>query len=662
MSETSPAPDTDLLACSSDLTALKKAQEGLRQSEALYRSLFEHSLDAILLTSLDGRVVRANPAAQALFGRSEEEIVAAGREGLVDLTDERLPDLLRERAETGWTRGRLRFKRKDQTFFEADISAALLPCSAQGIENCIILRDITRRERMEAELLASQLFLRETQRISRLGGWRVNPDLNYLYWTDGVNWLFEEPEGFVPDFEQGLLYIAESFREQVREAIEDSYRTGEPRRLECEAVTAKGKRLWCELSCIQVTDLKGIRSVMGTIQDITGRKLYERDLISANIAAISANRIKTEFLANMSHELRTPLNGIMGMLQLCQHSNLSVDVAEYVNLAYDCSQNLLDIINNILVITHAEHAQQERCVSKFNPAALAKDALAVYAAKKTNQDVELALNLFLNLPEYVYGDAFRIRQILVNILDNAYKFTEKGLISVTVSSIFQPGDMSRVRLLFEVEDPGIGIKAQDLDYVFEKFTQADGSNTRKFGGTGVGLAIVKRLLPLVGGSACIGSEPGLGATFAFTAEIGLFESWARIMAQDMDARKPKYTSLKVLLVEDDYTNQLTVRNMVTKIGHKCVTVGTGEEVIAALDGGRFDLVLLDIQMPGISGLEVACRIRSSTRKYAKVPIIAVSADTSSANRQACLSVGMNAFLPKPLDLFALAKEIEHYRV
>jgi PAS domain S-box-containing protein len=650
------------VACSFDLTTLKQARERELHIETLYRSIFEQSLDSILLSDARGRVLKANPAALALFGLTEAEMLYRDRMDLVDPSDDRLSGLLRQRRETGGAKGQLRFRRKDGTLFEAELTSVRMPHVALDVENCVIIRDMSERAAMEGELKASREFLRETQRIARLGGWQVNPDLNYCSWTEGVHWILETPEGYIPDYAQGVFFVVESHRDQVREAIDQTWRTGEPRRLECEMVTHNGKGIWCEITAIRVTDLAGIRSVMGTIQDITSRKLYERDLIAANIAAVSANRIKTEFLANMSHELRTPLNGIMGMLQLCQYAALPPETAEYVNLAYDCSHNLLDIINNILVITQAEQESGERCSSRFSPAALVRDALAVYSARKANPAVTLSLTLDLaGLPEYIYGDAFRIRQILGNILDNAYKFTEEGTIRIDVSAIRQPGDLARVRLLFEVADPGIGIDVQDMDLIFEKFTQADATNTRRFGGAGMGLAIVKRLLPLVGGTACVSSTPGEGTVFLFTAEIGLFESWANVAAERTSAARSRYASLKILLVEDDLANQITIRSMVEKIGHRAVAADSGDKVLEALDGGNFDLVLLDIQMPGVSGLEAASRIRASGRKYARIPIIAVSADTSPANRQACLSVGMDAFLAKPLELHALAKEIDQCR-
>ncbi len=649
------------LAYSFDLTTLKQARERELHIETLYRSIFEQSLDAILLADPHGRIHKANQAAQALFGMSEEELVAEKPMGRVDPSDERLGDYWLAAQETGRVSGLLRLRRKDGSPFEAEFSATRMQHALLGMENCVIIRDMSERAAMESELRASREFLRETQRIARLGGWQVNPDLKYLSWTEGVNWILDVPPEDTPGYEEGWSYFVESYRPQVREAIVQTWRTGEPRRLECEMVTHTGKRIWCEVMAIRITDLTGIRSVMGTLQDITSRKLYERDLVSANIAAVSANRIKTEFLANMSHELRTPLNGIMGMLQLCQYSSLPPETADYVNLAYDCSHNLLEIINNILVITQAEQESGQRCSSRFSPAALVRDALAVYSARKSSPGVDISLSLHLTaLPEYVYGDAFRIRQILGNILDNAIKFTERGTIEVCLSAVRQSGNLARVSLLFEVTDPGIGIAPRDMERIFETFTQVDATNTRRFGGTGMGLAIVKRLLPLVGGTACVSSTPGEGTAFLFTAEIGLFESWASVEAERTSAAS-RYSSLKILLVEDDLANQITIRSMVEKIGHRAVVADGGDKVLEALDGGNFDLILLDVQMPGLSGLEAASRIRSSDRKYARIPIIAVSADTSESNRQACRSVGMDAFLAKPLDLHLLAKEIDHCR-
>ena len=383
--------------------------------------------------------------------------------------------------------------------------------------------------------------------------------------------------------------------------------------------------------------------------DISGLKQTEEALVRAKEAAEAANDAKSEFLANMSHELRTPLNGMLGMLQLIKLSKLDRDQLKYVEVALGSGNSLVRIISDILDLSRIERGViglHEDVISLENVITTVGRSLEVEAAQK---GIALRYTIDRAVPRQVVGDAERIRQTLFNLAGNAVKFTEKGGVAIDVFLASRCADT--LHLLFVVADTGIGIPEDKLDWIFEPFTQVDGSSTRRFGGTGLGLGIVKRLVLAMGGHILVDSRPDHGATFEFTVAVKA-ATQEDLPLQDAGVSRifePLPASLlrRALVVEDEPVNLLTLKLFLEQLGYTVVTVEDGLEAVEAVQRERFDVLLMDIQMPVLDGVEATRRIRALGLQ---VPIVALTAFAMESDRTFFLAAGMDGYLAKPVDL------------
>jgi len=386
------------------------------------------------------------------------------------------------------------------------------------------------------------------------------------------------------------------------------------------------------------------------------RKGIEQDLRTARDLAEAANQSKSEFLANMSHELRTPLNGVLGMLQLAQTTNLSDEQRDYVDTALASGRSLLSIINDILDFSKMEAGKMEVVREPFSLTALLQDVLSTFRGQVLEKGISLYSRTYGDIPDQLVGGKSRLRQILFNVVGNGIKFTESGEVSIEVSLLqIDPGER-RLRLLFSVRDTGIGIPDDQLKNVFEPFTQVDGSYMRRHQGTGLGLGIVKRLVTLLGGVLSVDTEVDRGTTVHLALSMG-FEPSVTVEERRSEgevARPPRKLSL--LLVEDNRVNRLMAERMLVKLGHTVRTAKDGEEAIKMLELHAFDGVFMDIQMPGMDGLEATARIRSADPASGvdpEIPIIAMTAHAMIGDREMFMKAGMSGYIAKPVDMKGL---------
>jgi len=398
-------------------------------------------------------------------------------------------------------------------------------------------------------------------------------------------------------------------------------------------------------------------------REITRRIEIEHDLRQAKEAAESANRAKSEFLATVSHELRTPLNGIMGMIQLVKATALEASQQNYLDAAMLSAKGLVAAISDILDIANIEAGRfiVEREV--FNPAEeIAAVAASLDAAVK-GRGLAFFSALDPGVPKLLAGDAGRLRQILSIVLGNALKFTERGEIRLHVAPVRSDVTNGRVRLIFTVTDTGIGIPKDKIDAVFDPFTQTDGSYGRKYQGLGLGLAIVKRLVDIMGGVVALDSEPGRGTTVYFDLGFDVpGPEQPGVRAEKTRPEAPRATPAHVLLAEDNVINQLAAKNALEAAGYLVTAVADGVQVLEALTSGHFDIILMDIQMPRLDGVETAKRIRdqASPSFDPEIPIIALSAYTAQEDRRTFQDAGMNGYLAKPFSFEELAALLGTY--
>ena len=382
------------------------------------------------------------------------------------------------------------------------------------------------------------------------------------------------------------------------------------------------------------------------------REILEQ-LKGALTAADSASRAKTSFLANMSHEIRTPMNGILGMTELLLQTPLEAKQRELAAAAYASGQTMLRVLNDVLDVSKIEAGKVELELVDFDLAALLDDELALFRATATAAGTTLEGEFDPALPARVKGDPTRLRQVLTNLLNNALKFTERGG-QVRLTAWRLGGDAASHRLAIAVRDNGIGISKAAQRRLFEPFTQADESTTRRFGGTGLGLAISKELVTLMGGELSVESAPGAGSTFRIELTMA-----AAPAAQDAGAPSPavgaddgRLAGLHLLVAEDNPVNLQVVVAMLEGLGARVDCALDGTQAVAQCRNGRFDALLLDIQMPGMDGYEAARQIRAEGAR--RLPIIAVTANAMATDRDLALAAGMNDHLPKPLTRDALA--------
>ena len=451
-------------------------------------------------------------------------------------------------------------------------------------------------------------------------------------------------------------YMHPEDSEPVQTFIEGTTEDTGPRTMEYRVFAKDGSVVWAETTFTRLKDGSG--RLLGVSRDVSHRKALEDELKEALAGAQAAAAAKTDFLANMTHELRTPLTAILGFTGVLKTSkSLSEQDARHAGLIHDASQTLLGVIGDVLDFSKIEAGAFELDPEPFDPRAAVGSAAAIVAEQAMGKGLELVTVLDEATPA-VMGDAPRLRQVLLNFLSNAIKFTREGRIELRLS---QATVDEACRLRIEVADSGIGIEAEQIGSLFTRFSQADASVSRRFGGTGLGLAISKQIVEAMGGRIGAESVVGQGSTFWFEVELPLARDWSGVTEAESAGAMASDRPVRVLVVEDNAVNRELITTLLSPFDIQIDTACDGAEAVEAVRRGGYDVILMDMQMPVMDGLTATRRIRALADPIAaRTPIIAMTANVLPEQVARCLEAGMDDHLGKPINLPRMLQTLERW--
>jgi PAS domain S-box-containing protein len=609
--------------------------------------------DAVLVYDTEMNVVHANPGFVPIYGfdpagLNVRDIIERTRCRCLDGSPLPLENQPTPRALRGEPviNQQLRITRLDGQERALETCATPLRVGDRVVGTVTVWHDITERKQAEETLRKSEQEFRALAEAVPQIVWATRPDGWNIYfnqqWMDYTGLTLDESHGqgwitpFHPDEKQ-----------RAWDAWQRATQHDETYLLECRLRRADGVYRWWLIHGLPVRDANGeIQKWLGTCTDIEELKQAEQALQQAKAAAEAANLAKSQFLANMSHELRTPMNAILGMIDVALPKATDPTVQDCLQTARGSADLLLTLLNDLLESAKIESGKMELESVPFSLRRMLDQITRVLAVRASEKGLCFYCRMPDDTPDAVVGDRMRLQQVLLNLAGNAIKFTELGNVEISLRALSEDGEAC---LEFAVQDTGIGIPPAGQERLFQPFSQADPSMARRFGGTGLGLSICKSLVEMMGGRIWVESEVGKGSTFYFTVRLPLAKELPCDFEVPAAVPAAACAQLRILLVEDNPANQKLATYILQDRGHVVEIAGDGQEALYLTEQNRYDVILMDVQMPGMNGLEATAGIRKREDGGRRVPIIAMTAHAMRGDREHCLAAGMDGYLSKPVN-------------
>jgi PAS domain S-box-containing protein len=646
-------------------------------------SAVEQSYSTIVITDLDGNIEYVNPAFTRTTGYSAEEVLEEKASILNSgyHNEEFFQELWVTLSAGKVWQGEMCNKRKDGSLYWELANISPVRDKKEHITHYVAVKeDITARKNANLALEESRKQLDLTLKAANLGSWDWRPQSGEFYTNDIFLTMLDYPADidFPQTLERWTALLHQDDLAQIMELLQpfldgnnDYYRA------EYRLRSAQGKWKWIlDVGRVIARDSKGeALRFIGVHIDITEQKQIENLLIEAQQQAESANKHKSQFLANMSHEIRTPMNALIGLSELALETELTKQQYDYLSQIHTSSTSLLNIINDILDLSTIEAGSIILKKEAFLLPQTVREIEGLFFYQARQKELDLQFLIDANIPKIIHGDASRLRQVLINLVGNALKFTSRGAVTSSVTLLSQTE--KHVHLKFTVLDSGIGIPADKLSKLFKPFSQVDASYTRQYGGTGLGLAISKNFIEMMGGKLTVQSKEGHGSEFSFTLHFDKIDkkdlSKLHTSHDKQDAENYRNMraakSGRILLVEDNDINQLVATEILAKGDFQVEAVNNGEEAVAAYKSSLrkntpFAAILMDIQMPILDGYHATTQIReweaSHTDSPVHIPIIAMTAHAMSGDYKKSIATGMDDFISKPVNRSELFKTLSKF--
>ncbi|MGJ8680624.1 response regulator [Paraglaciecola sp.] len=526
-------------------------------------------------------------------------------------------------------------------------------------------KHISQLKAQEKRMLHQQNILNEIGKLAGVGAWEMDLVKQRLHWSESTRLIHEVDDDYLPNLETAInFYKPGDNRDRIQKIVNKAMIDGLDFSDEFEIITDKGNVKWVAAQGKAEFENGQCVRLFGAFQDITKQVFYREQLEKRHLELTSALEARSTFLANMSHEIRTPINGVIGSLQVMDKTGLNEKQQHFVSLAQDSADSLLAQINDVLDFAKIDSNQVELESTPFEINQLLTKCVDVYNIAAQNKSIQLTSDFSKTEDIVVLADQTRIRQIYTNLISNAIKFTSKG--QVQISSSIQRLSKHRTVLKVDIADSGIGMTEKQIQFLFLPFRQADVSTTRKFGGTGLGLSISQSLAKLMKGEISVQSKEGEGSTFTVEIDIEI-QKGALLKADDPISLNTNsdLSKIRVLVVEDNEINQMVVSEMLNLRGIKHDIASDGllalEKLSTESDLNRYyDLILMDCQMPNMDGYQATQKIRQLDSLTAKIPVIALTANSMKGDKEKCIKSGMNDYLTKPIEIEALHAVLEKH--